>query len=119
MIYIRRQYMGKKLFLIKLVHTIIWFFYVCIIVYIFFAAIYNKIDYYLWVAIGLVVLEGLVLLVFKGKCPLTVIGYKYSENQDVGFDIFIPAWLAKNNKLIFTTLFVLGIIIVLYRVLGL
>ena len=91
--------MSKKLFLIKLIHTIIWFFYVCVIFYINYAAIYNKIDCYLWVAIGLVVIEGFVLMTFKGKCPLTVLGYKYSDNQDVGFDIFIPKWLAKNNKL--------------------
>lgn len=109
--------MGKKLFFIKLVHTMIWFIYVCIIFYILYAAIYNKINYYLWIAIGLVLLEGFILLIFKWKCPLTVIGYKYSENHDVGFDIFIPKWLAKNNKLIFTTLFIIGIIIVIYRVL--
>lgn len=108
--------MDKKLFLIKLLHTIIWFFYVCIILYILYAAIFDKINSYLWIAITLVFLEGLILMVFKGKCPLTVVGYKYSSNHEVGFDIFIPRWLAKYNKLIFTTIFIIGLLIVLYRV---
>jgi hypothetical protein len=110
--------MGKKLFFIKLVHTIIWLFYVCVIFYILYAGITGRINYYVWIAIGLVVLEGFILLLFKWRCPLTVIGYKYTENPEVGFDIFIPKRLAKNNKLIFTTIFAFGVIIVLYRVLG-
>ena len=29
------------------------------------------------------------------------------------FDIFLPNWLAKNNKLIFTTIFIIGLIMVI------
>lgn len=110
--------MHKKLFYIKLTHTVIWFFYVCIICYILYAGIYRKLDAYLWTAIGLVVFEGFVLLLFKGKCPLTVVGAKYSESREVGFDIFIPQWLARHNKLIFTTIFMIGVAIVAFRLAG-
>ena len=109
--------MGKKLFLIKLIHTIIWLFYVFIIGYILYASIRNIINSYLFIAIGFVVLEGIILLIFKWKCPLTVIGYKYSDNHEVGFDIFLPKWLAKHNKSIFTSIFAIGVIITIYRLL--
>jgi hypothetical protein len=109
--------MSKKLFYIKLLHTIIWFFYVFIIGYIIYAGIMNKIDFYLFTAIGLVMLEGIILIIFKWRCPLTVLGYKYTENREVGFDIFLPKWLAKNNKAIFTTIFVIGLLITIYRLL--
>jgi hypothetical protein len=110
--------MSKKLLYIKLLHTIIWVFYVCIIFYILFAGVYNKMDIFLWIAIGLVILEGIILIIFKSKCPLTVLGYKYSDNHEIGFDIFLPRWLAKNNKVLFSTIFVIGILIVIYRVIG-
>jgi hypothetical protein len=109
--------MCKKLFYLKLMHTIIWFFYVLIISYIFYAGIYNKINLYLWIAIGLVIIEGIILIIFKGKCPLTVLGYKYTDSHEVGFDIYLPRWLAKYNKMIFGTIFVIGILIIIYRIL--
>jgi hypothetical protein len=107
--------MSRKLFYIKLTHIIIWVFYVFIIFYILFAGIFNHINLYTLIAIGLVILEGFILLIFKWKCPLTVLGAKYTDNQQVGFDIFLPAWLAKNNKLIFTTIFAIGVILVVYQ----
>ncbi|WP_318503005.1 hypothetical protein [Bacillus sp. T3] len=107
--------MKNNLFYIKLVHTIIWVFYVTAIFYILYSGIFNRINLYTWIAIGLVIFEGLVLVVFKGKCPFTILGYKYADNPKVGFDIYLPQWLAKYNKLIFTTIFVVGTIIVLYR----
>jgi hypothetical protein len=109
--------MCKKLFYLKLIHTIIWIFYVLIISYIVYAGIYNKINLYVWIAIGLVIIEGIILIIFKGKCPLTILGYKYTDNQQVGFDIYLPKWLAKYNKMIFGTISVIAILIVIYRML--
>lgn len=110
--------MSKKLFYIKLMHTIIWFFYVLIIFYILYAGIYNRIDLFLWISVGLVILEGIVLIIFKLKCPITILGYKYSDNQEAGFDIFLPKWLAKNNKTIFTIIFMIGILIIIFRMIN-
>ena len=109
--------MCKKLFYLKLMHTIIWFFYVLIISYILYAGIYNKINLYLWLAICLVIIEEIILIIFKGKCPLTVLGYKYTDSHEVGFDIYLPRWLAKYNKIIFGAIFVIGILIIIYRIL--
>lgn len=109
--------MSKKLLWVKIIHTAIWLFYVYIIGYILFAGIYNKIDIYLFLSIGLVIFEGIILILFKWKCPLTIIGNKYTDNHEVGFDIFLPKWLAKNNKAIFSTIFFVGVLITIYRVL--
>ncbi|MEH6957806.1 hypothetical protein [Neobacillus drentensis] len=105
----------KKLFYIKLLHTIIWFFYVLVIFYIFYTGVFNKVNIYTWTSIGLVIFEGIILMIFKGKCPLTVLGYKYTINPQVGFDIFLPRWLAKHNKMIFGTIFAVGTLLVLFR----
>ena len=104
-----------KLLAIKLVHTLIWAFFVVVIFYVLYSGIYDKVTTYTWIGIGLVILEGLVLLVFKMFCPLTLVARKYSDSEKDNFDIFLPNWLAKHNKLIFTTIYVLALLLVLIR----
>lgn len=106
----------NKLLGIKLIHTIIWAFFVFVIFYILYSGISNSVNTFTWIGIGLIIGEGFVLLVFKMFCPLTLIARKYSDSQKDNFDIFIPNWLAKNNKLIFTSIFLVGLMIVVFRV---
>lgn len=104
-----------KLLAIKSIHTLIWVFFVAVIFYVLYAGISDRINGYTWIAIGSVIMEGIVLLVFKMFCPLTVLARKYSNSEKDNFDIFLPNWLAKYNKLIFTTIYAIGLIIVLIR----
>ncbi|MDP2688095.1 MAG: hypothetical protein Q8O62_12790 [Aequorivita sp.] len=106
---------NNKLLFIKIIHTVIWLFFNVVIFYLLYAAIANKIDKWVWICIGLVFGEGLVLLAFKMFCPLTVLARKYSDSNEDNFDIFLPNWLAKHNKLIYTTIFCISLIIVFYR----
>ena len=107
----------KKLFLIKSIHTIIWLFFNVVIFYLLYAVIINKIDKWVWICISLIVAEGIVLALFKMFCPLTIIARKYSDSTKDNFDIFLPNWLAKYNKLIYTSIFGIAIIILIYRIL--
>ena len=107
--------MKNKLVAIKTLHTIIWLFYNVVIFYLLYAVIVDKIDLWVWICIGLVIMEGLVLLIFKWFCPLTIIARRYSDSTKDNFDIFLPNWLAKHNKLIYTSLFGLAIAILLFR----
>ncbi|WP_339610116.1 hypothetical protein, partial [uncultured Planktosalinus sp.] len=99
-----------KLRFIKVAHTIIWVFFNVVVFYMLYAVIVNKVDFWLWVGYGIILLEGLVLLAFKMFCPLTVWARKYSNSTKDNFDIYLPNWLAKHNKLIYTLIMV-GIII--------
>ena len=108
---------NNKLLTIKLIHTLIWSFFVLVIFYILYTGITNNVNKLTWIGIGLIIGEGLVLLVFKMFCPLTIIARKYSDSQKDNFDIFLPNWLAKHNKLIFTSIFIVGLMIVVARVL--
>lgn len=106
-----------KLNIIKSIHTIIWLFFNTVIFYLYYAAITNKIDERVWICISLILMEGLVLLTFYKLCPITIIARKYSESGKENFDIFLPNWLAKYNKLIYTGLFLIVRIILAYRIL--
>lgn len=108
---------STKLMTIKLLHTAIWMAFVTLIGYILYCGLADRVTAYTGFAVGLVILEGLVLLLFKGSCPLTLMARQYSASQKSNFDIFLPEWLAQYNKLIFTGLYVLGLILVGYRLL--
>ena len=106
---------ATKLVLIKSLHTLIWIVMVCIIAYVVYSGVSGDITVYSWLAVGAVIGEGLVLWLFKGKCPLTVWARTYSDSQKDNFDIYLPEWLAKYNKLIFTMVFVVGFILMLLQ----
>jgi len=105
----------KKLLVVKLIHTVIWIFFASVIFYILYAGLANEINIYTWIAIALVILEGLVLLIFRMSCPLTIVARKYSNSPKDNFDIFLPEWLARQNKLIFTSIYLFGLILVIIR----
>ncbi|MCB0494333.1 MAG: hypothetical protein KDC93_18165 [Cyclobacteriaceae bacterium] len=107
---------ANKLLGIKLIHTVIWVFFVFVIFYVLYSGITNTITSFTWIGIGLIIGEGLVLFIFKMFCPLTLMARKYSNSEEANFDIFLPNWLAKNNKVIFTSIFIVGVVLVLMRV---
>lgn len=104
-----------KLIAIKIIHTLIWLFFNFVIFYLLFAVISNRIDIWVWLGLASFVLEGLVLLVFKNNCPLTLWARQYSTSTRDNFDIYIPNWLAKYNKQIYSTLLLLVVLILIYQ----
>jgi hypothetical protein len=107
----------KKLTLIKLAHTIIWVFFNIVLFYLFYAAIAGYINTWVWIGLASFALEGIVLIIFKMTCPLTIMARKYSNSQKDNFDIFLPNWLARNTKLIYSILLAIAICLLLYRLL--
>ncbi len=107
-----------KLTLIKSIHTLIWIFFNVVIFYMLYAAIARKFDLWLWIGYGFVFLEGLILLTFKSHCPLNLLARQYTNSTKDNFDIYLPSWLAKYTKLIYTTIFAIALIITLYQLLN-
>ena len=99
---------------IKLLHTAIWLFFAGCIVAIPVAGARRL---FLWAAAlsGLVLVECAVLAVNRGRCPLTDLAARYTEERKDNFDIYLPLWLARRNKTIFGTLFAVGELFVLGR----
>ena len=106
-----------KLISIKVIHTLVWIFFNVVIFYMLYAVIQDKIDIWLWIGYGLVFLEGVTLLLFKFFCPLTVLARKYSDSTKDNFDIYLPNWLARYTKLIYTSIMGLIVVITIYRLL--
>ncbi len=107
-----------KLIFIKLLHTLIWVFFNVVIFYLLYAVITNQIDHWVWIGLGCFVVEGLVLLLFKNFCPLTLWARNYSTSTRPNFDIYIPNWLARYNKPIYSSLLGVVVVILVYRLVG-
>ncbi len=106
---------NRKLRVIKIIHTIKWLFFNVVIFYLLYAVIVNKIDKWVWICIGFLVLEGILLLVFRTMCPITLVARRYSTSKKENFDIYLPNWLAKYNKIIYTSIVLIALLILSYR----
>lgn len=108
----------QKLVVLKVLHTLIWLFFNVVIFYLLYAVIANRINHWVWICLGLILLEGLVLLLFGQLCPVTIWARKYSQSQRANFDIYLPHWLALYNQRIYTGIVLLAVVILIYRLLG-
>ena len=99
----------RALFTVKLVHTGVWLFFATCIVAVPFAARMGHFGL-AGALIVAVLLETCVLLANRGSCPLTAVAARYTKDRNANFDIFLPLWLARNNKRIFGTLYLCGLV---------
>lgn len=97
---------------IKLVHTLVWAFMVGCILGIPVMGVLRRFRRAAILS-AIVWLECLVLVINGWRCPLTDLAARYTTNRGPAFDIYLPAWLAQNNKLIFGIIFIVGELVVL------
>jgi hypothetical protein len=106
---------NTKLIAVKTVHTLVWIFFNIVIFYLLYAVILGRIDKWIWICLSLIASEGVVLLIFKNVCPITIVARKYSDSSKENFDIYLPNWLAKYNKEIYISIVFLAVLILIYR----
>src|SRR5688572_2558252 len=98
---------ARKLFVTRLLHTAIWAVMASGILALPFLAWTDRFGWALAITV-MMALEGIALGASGGACPLTAIARRYTDDPSPAFDIFLPEWLAKWNKVIFGTLLVAG-----------
>jgi hypothetical protein len=95
---------------VKVVHTVVWAFFAgCILLTPWFA----------WrgelgraeLLIALTCVEVAVLAANHMRCPLTDVAARYTPERRDNFDIYLPLWLARYNKVIFGSLFLAGVVL--------
>jgi hypothetical protein len=105
---------SSALVTIKLLHTLIWFFFVCCIVALPVLGMRRR---FRWAAaVGTIVtIECVIVALNDFRCPLTNVAARYTTGRAPNFDIYLPVWLAANNQRIFGTLFAAGALFVLWK----
>jgi hypothetical protein len=104
----------QTLTLIKLAHTAIWAIMATAIVAIPIAAMRRRLGLAAWLS-ALIIAECIVLALNGGRCPLTDLATGFTADRAANFDIFLPLWLAQNNKVVFGSLFVAGELLCAWR----
>jgi len=94
---------------VKVVHTIAWAFFAGCILAIPVVSWRGNHPAAAWLTI-IVLFEVAILVVNGWRCPLTSLAARYTDDRRDNFDIYLPEWLAKHNKLIFGVIFCIGIV---------
>jgi hypothetical protein len=101
---------------IKVAHTLIfWILSLCVF-YTLFSGISDRVTTWTWVAVGLIVFEGIVLIVSGWTCPLTLLVERQGVERGSVADIFLPKWFADRIFPICGTTYGVGLLLVLWRV---
>jgi len=99
---------------IRLLHTMVWMGFVACIVAVPIAAEFRHFQA-ASIFSGVVLVECLILALNRCRCPLTNLAAGFTEERADNFDIYLPLWLARYNKIVFGLLFVAGEIFALVR----
>jgi hypothetical protein len=103
---------------IKLVHTLIFWVLSACVLYSLFSAVADRLTAWTWLAVGAILLEGIVLAAFGGTCPLTLLAERLGAARGSVADIFLPKWLADRIFPICGTTYAMALLIILFRLLG-
>lgn len=93
---------------IKLAHTVVWAIFAGCVVAIPVLTWVHEIRYAALCAAA-VAIEVLVLACNRWRCPLTDVAARHTSDRRDNFDIYLPEWLARHNKVIFGTLYLAGL----------
>lgn len=104
----------RSLVAIKTLHTLIWAVLAGCILAIPVAGAQGR---FLLASVltGIVLAECLILAMNRGRCPLTDLAARHTEERTANFDIYLPRWLARHNKAVFGTVFCVGELFLLWR----
>ena len=93
---------------IKLIHTLIWIIMFTTVFYVFYSGISANITVFSWLGVGLIIIEGIALLLGKGDCPLHVYAQNITGEKIIN-DTYLPQWVFfKGYKKILTVVFLIG-----------
>jgi hypothetical protein len=109
--------LDASLHAIKAFHTVVWAFFAGCIIAIPILGYMQRYSQAV-VLVGVVLIEILILVANRLRCPLTAVAARYTEDRSENFDIYLPVWVARYNKLIFGLLFVGGTLFALARWVG-
>ena len=94
---------------VKVAHTIVWAFLVAVILAIPVMAWQERFTTVAWL-IAIMLVETAVLVGNGWRCPLTDLAARYTDDRRANFDIYLPLWLAANNKWIFGSILAAGLV---------
>ncbi|MEE8419104.1 MAG: hypothetical protein V3S02_03220 [Dehalococcoidales bacterium] len=107
--------MDNKVFLIKLVHSLIFFLMMASLLYILYSVITATFNLLLLFALAALFIEGITLILNNWRCPMAGLAERYGSESGTVTDIFLPSIIARNSFRIFSVVFALELILLAIR----
>ena len=109
------QRLTQRIFLIKLVHSLIYLFMSSCLGYLFYAGITATFDWKLAFAIGIIVLEVIILALSGWHCPLSIWARKLGDEtgNDLLSDYVLPKGVARFTVPFCSFIFISGLVLLL------
>ena len=105
------------IFQIKLVHTIIFWVLSLCVAYALFSGVTNRLTVWTWIAVGLLLVESVVLVASGWTCPLTILAERQGALRGSVADLFLPRWFADRIFPICGALFAIALVTIALRLL--
>lgn len=109
--------MKVTIFQIKLVHTLVFWVLSSCVLYSLYSGVAGCLTTWTWVAVGLVLIESVVLAACGGTCPLTILAERQGALSGSVTDIFLPKWFADRIFPVCGTLYVVALGLIGWRLL--
>jgi hypothetical protein len=103
------------LFLIKLAHSLIFLFMSACVLFVLYSGVANKATKWSYIAIVLLIAEGIALILNDGRCPLATLAEQLGAESGTVSDIFLPAWFAPHVVPVCTIPFLIGVGLIVGR----
>lgn len=101
---------NRKVFIIKFVHSILFWLLTFCLFYILYGAITRTYDWTILTAILIIVVEAISLAFNHGRCPLTTLAEKHGAENGAVTHLFMPQWMARYVFRFFVVMFLVEII---------
>ncbi len=107
----------KSITLVKTVHTVAFYLMSAVLMLMVYEVIADRITLITWHAAGLFLAEGIVLVLNRGRCPLTSMAERLGASSGQITDLFLPKWFADRIFKVYGVLFVASLVLLIVRLL--
>jgi len=99
--------------LIRIFHGIITLFFLICIAYVYYSGIIDRLNFWSYLAMVALIVEGLIVSMNNGICPLGRLHNKYGDDKTF-FELFLPRPIAKKAVPFLGFVATIGLLLLLF-----
>ena len=103
--------LNKKVFAIKSIHLALFIIMSISLFYILYCGISGTYDWTLLTAICILLINGLAIVLNRGRCPLTTLAEKYGAENGAITHLILPKWAARYVFKFFTVVAAIEVVL--------
>lgn len=106
---------ARRLAMVRAIHTAIYLVMSAATFLLVYAGVTGRDGVWLWIALGLLIIETVVFVGNGFACPLSAVARRYGATTGYAFDTFLPERVTRHTFNFFGTLMVVGLVLLALR----